>query len=582
VAEIPKEKSVVDFVVEQFDYSEDFRESHKEKWENYYKLYRSYRQKSLYPLKSNIFVPYTFALVEQVVPKMLGAIFNTKPIVSVGVREGGDQDLAILLERMLDYLFDQERLEMYFRLQDFFKEAAIYGTSFAMIRPKFGGGKDDPFEYLDINPIDLFNVFPDPRGLSLSRMKHLIVRSYVDYDELLAKAELGIYKISDVKELEQKLASIGDIDEDKKKRLTSIGILEEYAVDPDRKIIEILEYYDRDEIIAIGAKEVMLKRVDNPYGILPFVMCKYTNAPHELYGIGIPEMIASLQEELNTTRNQRMDNVNLVINRMWKVSTIADIDYDNLISYPGNVIKCGDPNGLIPLETPDVTESAYKEEQIIKGDIELATSEYAPARGESTQPRQTATGIIRLQQAANARFDAVIKGIEFGTVRRLAKLFVWMSYIFLPESRLVQIVGLEDFVRLRGNRFKKMNPNDILKCYDFIPMGSSTTAVKELRVQQIMQAYEMFNGDPYMNQEELRKMVLNALDIKNIAKLLKPEAVVQQEMQAAMTMEGQGGQGGPPPPGGAPPGMAGDMMAQGATTGGEMGGPGAPPVEGGR
>lgn len=561
-----------------FHYSEDFRESHKEKWEDYYKLYRSYRQKSLYPLKSNIFVPYTFALVEQVVPKMLGAIFNTKPIVSVGIREGGDQDLAIILERMLDYLFDQENLELYFRLQDFFKEAAIYGTSFAMIRPKFSGGKEAPFEYIDVNPIDLFNVFPDPRGLSLSRMRHLITRTYVDYEELEKKVELGTYKSSDVKQLKDKLASVADIDEAKKKRLTSIGILEEYAVDPDRKIIEILEYYDRDEIIVIGAKEVMLKRIDNPYGILPFVMCKYTNAPHELYGIGLPEMIASLQEELNTTRNQRMDNVNLVINRMWKASTIADIDYDNLISYPGNVIKCGDPNGLIPLETPDVTESAYKEESVIKGDIELATSEYAPARGEPTQPRQTATGIIRLQQAANARFDAVIKGIEFGTVRRLAKLFVWMSYLFLPQERLVQIIGLEDFVRLRGNRFKQMNPNDILKCYDFIPMGSSTTAVKELRVQQIMQAYQMFNGDPYMNQEELRKMVLNALDIKNIANLLKPEAIVQQEMQAAMTMEGQGGQGGPPPPGGAPPDMAGDMMAQGVTTGGEMGGPGAPPV----
>lgn len=580
MAEIPREKSAADWVVDQFHYSDDFRESHKEKWESYYKLYRSYRQKSLYPLKSNIFVPYTFALVEQVVPKMLGAVFNTKPIVSVGVREGGDQDLAIILERMLDYLFDQEKLELYFRLQDFFKEAAIYGTSFAMIRPRFGEEKAEPFEYLDVDPIDLFNVFPDPRGLSLSRMKYLIIRSYVDYEDLEKKAELGIYKTTDVKQLKDKLASIKDIDEAKKKRLTSIGVLEEYAVDPDRKIIEILEYYDRDEIIVVGAREVLLKRVDNPYGILPFVMCKYTNAPHEIYGIGIPEMIASLQEELNTTRNQRMDNVNLVINRMWKASTIADIDYDNLISYPGNVIKCGDPNGLVPLETPDVTKSAYEEESIIKGDIELATSEYAPARGESTQPRQTATGIIRLQQAANARFDAVIKGIEFGTVRRLAKLFVWMSYIFLPETRLVQIVGLEDFVRLRGNRFKKMNPNDMLKCYDFIPMGSSTTAVKELRVQQIMQAYQMFNGDPYMNQEELRKMVLNALDIKNIADLLKTESVVQQEMQAAMTM-GSPGEQGAPPPGGVPPGMAGDMMAQGATTGGEMGGPGAPPVEGG-
>ena len=34
--------------------------------------------------------------------------------------------------------------------------------------------------------------------------------------------------------------------------------------------------------------------------------------------LGEIEPIEYLQYELNDTRNQRMDNVNLIINRMWK------------------------------------------------------------------------------------------------------------------------------------------------------------------------------------------------------------------------------------------------------------------------
>lgn len=577
MADIDKSRSTHDWIVDQWKLSDRWRESHEDHWEDWYKLYRSYRNKSEYPLKSNIFVPYTYALVEGVVPKMLGVIFNTKPIVSVAVREGGDRDMAILLERLLDYLFDEEGLELYFKLQTFFKEAALYGTSFAMIRPKFKSDEKMSFDYLDVEPIDLFNVYPDQRALSLSEMKYVILRKFVDLDELQIKADQGIYKKTYVDKLEHYVENIMTVDEKKKDRLSSIGRLHDYGIDPDRKIIEILEYYDRDEVIVVGGRKVPLKRAKNPYGILPFIMCKYSPVPHELYGIGIPEMIETLQEELNTTRNQRMDNVNLVINRMWKASKIADIDYDNLISYPGNVIQCGDINGLEPLETPDVTQSAYREEEVIKKDIELATSEYEYSRGAPPTQRETATGIIRLQQAANARFDSIVKGIEFGTVRRMAKIFIWMAYIFVPPTLFAQIVGTEDFVRLKGRRFYEQDPNDILRCYNFQPLGSSTTAVKELRAQQIMQAFEMFNGDPFIDQVELRRMALNSLDMKNVPKLLK-EQPEQPPPQPGMA--------GPPPevaPGMAGPMMAGDMMGAGITTGGPpMGSPGGPvPKEGG-
>ena len=151
-----------------------------------------------------------------------------------------------------------------------------------------------------------------------------------------------------------------------------------------------------------------------------------------------------------------------------------------------------------------------------------------------------------------------------------------MSSLFLPPKKFAQIVGLENWVRYRGKRFYQMDPNDILKGYDFIPMGSSTTAVKELRMQQVLQAFQMFNQDPFINQIELRKMVMNALDMKNIAKLIKPMPAPSPAEQ----VPGPPG-GGPPPPGmGPPPGIAGELMGAGVVSpGGAPLGPGPRPRE---
>jgi hypothetical protein len=125
-------------------------------------------------------------------------------------------------------------------------------------------------------------------------------------------------------------------------------------------------------------------------------------------------------------------------------------------------------------------------------------------------------------------------------------MFLWLDYQFLPREKLIQILGQEDFDRYGADAFYSQPLDAILNAYMFQPMGSSTTAVKEVRIQQIMQAYQLFNMDPMINQIELRKMVLDVLDIKNETRLLQPPP-------PPTPMPGEGGlteAGGVPQPGG--------------------------------
>jgi hypothetical protein len=545
------------FVTTTYEAAKQWRAPYEERWKRFYKLYRSWRDVTITPFKSNIFVPYIFAIVESITPKMLGTIFNVRPILSVIPRKGAAEGMSVLLERLLEYQLDEEQLELFNKIMEFFKETVMYGTSFAKVIPKFNDDEIVSFNYIDIEPLDIFNVFPDYRAKSVRRMKYIIHLSYVDYDELQRLYDQGFYE--NVPELLNHTESMATVDSYKKERLSSVGILDEYGFDSNRQIVEILEYWDRDKIIVVGARNFVLKIEDNPFqGLLPFIMARYIPVPHELYGIGIPEVSENLQEELNSVRNQRMDNVNLIINRMWIANKYADIDFDNMVSYPGNVILSNDINAIKSLDTRDVTKSAYVEESIIKKDIDDASGESLYSRGGLPERRETATGIVRLQQASNIRFDTVVKMLEFTVLRAMAKMFIWLDYHFLPPEEFARIVGIEEFQRYNGTSFYQQDINEILKQYNFQPMGSSTTAIKEVRIQQLMQAYKLFNQDPAINQLELRKMVLDVLDIKNINRLLKSPEQIQQEQQQALQqklmlmqmenqLKGQGTKGGGKP-----------------------------------
>jgi hypothetical protein len=537
----------VQYISDLFNAVKNWRDPQESRWKRFYKLYRNYRDVSDTPYKSNIFVPYIFSKVETVVPKMLGTMFNVKPIISVQPRKAATEDLSLLLEAVLDYQLDEDQLEFFSKVLEFFKECAIYGSAFAKIIPKFNDDDLASFNYIDIEPIDLFHIFPDYRAKSIRRMKYIIQLSYVDYEELESMYNAGFYQ--NVPELLGKLESINAVDEYKKKRLSSVGIMDEYAFDATRRVVEVLEYWDREFIYTVGARRELLKKEKNPFGgLLPFIMARYVPVQHELYGIGIPEIAESLQEELNDVRNQRMDNVNLVINRMFLANKYADIDFDALISYPGNVILTNDMASVVALPTPDVTQSAYREEEIIKKDIDSATGEYPYSAGEPPQRRETATGIVKLQQASNIRFDTVVKMLEFTVLRSIAKMFLWLDYHFLDPQDFAKIVGEEEFVARNGMAFYQQDIDAVLKQYNFQPMGSATTAVKEVRIQQMMQAYQLFNQDPYINQLELRKMLLDAFDIKATRKLLQnapmPNATIQPPAQGPA---GQGGPGAPTP-----------------------------------
>jgi hypothetical protein len=304
---------------------------------------------------------------------------------------------------------------------------------------------------------------------------------------------------------------------------------------------ELIHYWtDAEHHIIVNRKQTVYAG-DNPYwhGQKPFVRGVFEPLPNEFYGMSAVDLIEHLQHELNTNRNQRIDNVSFVLNRMWKVRSGVDIDDSELVSRPHGVIHVDNPDDVTPLEMNDVTGSSYNEEARIRQDAENALAVPSVVRGVDSPAKETATEVATKSSNASIRFDTKIILYEDMGIKRLINLMDQNSQQFFTQPRLVKLFD-ED----QAMSWQMADPIDILGEWDYRPAGSATDPAsnKEVRRQQLMQLaeYAIKTQSPYIKRQEIEKELVRSFDVRNPEKFIKSEEELQQEqMQQAMIQQQQ-------------------------------------------
>lgn len=536
--------------LQAYQRSEDYTRTYFDRAKTHYKHYRLYRDKKDYPYANSIFCPDTFNFVEDAAAKEVQALLGSSPVYQVIPRKGGVVEIANQLNVVLQWAIETPEFEFFIEFLDFKKNSAIFGTSFLGVLPDFKF-TDQGLVYagprFDFN--DFWDIFPDPLARRLGRnCRYIIKRSKPYFEELMDMEQKGIYK--NVRQMET--LNSGDIDDERKQLLMDIRV-QQYISD-DKDVHEILEMYSYGHIITVGDRQVILRdtRSDKfrpyPYDI-PLVDDRYVPVPGEFYGMGIPEILRDLQADKNTVRSQRRENVDLILNKILKLRSGADVDIDTLKFFPGAVWMVEDTDRDIKeLDLRDVTQSAYQEEEHLDMDMERATGQYRYSQGQAPQREETATGIIRLQQAAQSRMDISLKMTEFSAMRQIATKIILQVRQFMTQQEYERIVGEPDA------GFYKIPLEDIQRFYDFMPVGSSITRVKEQRAKQLMEGLKMLMSIPPQVQQmggfqvNYRKMIEmgmeEALDIKNYQQII---------MDAPPPPPPPTGPGGGPQSGGGPP-----------------------------
>jgi hypothetical protein len=138
------------------------------------------------------------------------------------------------------------------------------------------------------------------------------------------------------------------------------------------------------------------------HGIRPFVIGVAVIEAHKAVPESIVGMGAELQKELNETINQRRDNVSLVLNKRYIVKRGAQVDTDSLLrNVPGGVTLANDiETDVKEMVWPDVTGSAYKEQDYLNLDFDELTGNFSQSSVQTNRKMNETVGGMDIANGA--------------------------------------------------------------------------------------------------------------------------------------------------------------------------------------
>lgn len=443
----------------------------------YYRLFRNQQTVKNYTGLANLFVPEPYRVVSKKTSKLGNAIKK----IHVTPQTPNDDEAAQIGETLLNFL----RRKMNWNIQEriAIQESRIVGMSWLKIL--WNLNKEDnsaPYKGFDVtfDTVDHVILPPDltAQELMVGNIPWLVHYYQSDLTELRKNPNYDPVALA---QLEMRSGSTGS-------RRSQATVLEQarvmftqaqraYTINKSKKFniyefwgylpVESMEDGQKitryiDSLVVVADRNVVLRRTENPYAKIlderiPFVPFVGRIVGQETYAIGDLEPSESLFNELNDTRNQRMDTVTLNIDPAKEVLRGANIDEKDLVARRGWVIKSSIPNGVrfIPPDMQGV-KAAIDEEKIIRGDIQQVTGVIDFAQGSEVQAGveiDTARGALIAKSETDIGAEEELDLLKI-SLQKFYRIVLVFAQNFLDREFTVRLMqkGTEKFQAISGEK----------------------------------------------------------------------------------------------------------------------------------
>lgn len=485
--ETPK-TAAQNLVTERFKRAKSFRETDQEEiWKRSYNNWRGVLDQSIYPWRSKLFIPWSFTVVETIIPKVFArdpkwrAISrNPEPVQpDTPVEENGyllsTPDQASVVQNLLSYQWS--RIGMRLKMYDYIKDSLMYSKGYAKVTWNFKTkttttmepvvGEDDEITYQEkkkssvycddpnVEIIDPFDIYVDPDATSLKDAAYLIHRKMVPYS--VVKDNVNYKNVEQIAMAKNKPSAGSSIDNNLNEATRYNNSAP--TVDNFKEEVEILEYWESDRLIVVANRTVVLRDTPNPYSDkkIPFVELDDYRDPHKYYGQSELSVIDPLQREINAIRNQRRDYDNLQLNPVIRMVPGTLRNPNSAVMAPGNVWMVSDLNSMDTFTLPALQGTATDIEQQTAQDIQraVAIDEIGIGLLPDGSARRSATEVVTATSMAGKRFAVKIALLE-EAVKEIGEMIFARNQQFLDQERVIQIVGERG-----AQEWIKLTPEDI-------------------------------------------------------------------------------------------------------------------------
>lgn len=597
------EQSVVDKLMGDFTQRENWRRPYELLWWQIYLLFMSGQVAAKTPTRTKIFIPICYQIIEAATPKLISFLSDNDSQFDVKPTDIKEQQIASNIKRLVQ---DQLNKTSFNRKYEWFvKQLAMYGTSYFFVDWKVKWEwvwkrvptttiKMDPdtginvpttsyemkksFEITERRPeltwLDVLDVYPAQDYATVEDQPGIFIRRFMNKDEFAARCESEQPYFTNLDKVRESGTS-NRYQETRQWRKTARGEIS--TVQSTQ--IELLEYWGPWDLdgsgnpcecqIVIANRSTVVRAVANPYyhQKRPLVKVCFTNVPGEWYGLGLIEPIVSLQNELNTVRRQRLDNINLCINRMWKVLSTADVDIEKLTSQPSGIILTDNMAAIEPMAPNDVTQTAFTDAEKIAQDMFNATIPQN-LTGSIDDLKGTGSGSVGVNalQASIAqameKFATAAKNIEEDGVKKVLEIIYQLDLQYLNNAEILKAFYGDIFPKAPDGT-SLASPAMIRGQVNFQMTVLSEMVGKDKKVNAMTTFFTQFMGmlSP-TSQETIAKQVWELLGFDADQITANPTLGQPPAMPGAPGAPAMGGL-----PGGAPPAIPGLGPKGGLPTG---------------
>jgi hypothetical protein len=457
---------------------EDWRRAYELLWWQIYVAYMSGNVATRTPTRSKVFIPLIFQIIEIATPKLISFTSGNDSLFDVVANDINEADVAKNIKRLLSDQFDKNDFDD--KYETFLKQLLLYGTSYFWVDwevewqwkvnrvPKINRFVDDNgvnqekttyetkkrYEIVGRKPkltvLDVLDVFPSQDHPEVNNQPSVMIRKFLNRDEFARICDSPQPYFGN-KDATLATGSSMKYQETRQWRKTARGEISTVSSN-DIELIEVWGYWDldgdgKDEPcqVVIANRMIVVRAVPNPFDHqeIPLVKVNFCKVPFEWFGIGLVEPVLTLQNETNLVRRQRLDNVNILINQMYKVlATDTSIDVDKVAASPSGVILVDAMENLQAIDRKDVTTSAYQDAQAIQQDMFNATVPASLTGNiDDMQGNNKGVGLgvakVAVSQAME-KFATAAKAIETKGIKQVLRLFYMLDLQYLTNSEVVR------------------------------------------------------------------------------------------------------------------------------------------------
>lgn len=491
----------------------------KQRIVKYYELYKLYQDKKHYDGLATIFVPEILRAVETIVGNLYKAITSNNPWFQYEGRTSDEDASAAAQTQLTLYQMDENGFKH--RLMDSLRQMATAGLTVrkvlwdfqqvARTRKNFkdNGKRLDPKTgkpesyaswkkeiYLDtvkdhwtFEPVDLLSIhLPDisvPYN-DMQKSRWIAEQYVVDKQFIKERSKKGWFVTIDEDDLsddkDQPSSSRYRILKDNRMRTSGftvktqkpggVEILERWGLLPAKYVYTTAQLEENaldgddeiETIFIVANRRCILKLEANPFwhNMKPYLFCPYVPQEFEFDGIGVGQIGEKLQEELNDTRNQTMDNKTLILMCMWLKSRSSGIKNADLRVRPLGVIATNDMKGLEALRPPVLTGVGVNIEGTIKNDLRESVGAPSNLQGIAQSGVGTATEATEINNSAMGRLALTSQLYGELVLKPLLVMAEYLNYQFYDHTKMIRIVGPI------GVKFRRLSPQDLIGNKDVI------------------------------------------------------------------------------------------------------------------